>query len=519
VALQWLRAIPSAWQEIVHENPTPIVREMMKHAALLESRAYVSETEYDDMLSAEAIRVNLLAPKAKGNVALHGFRRFLRGLDKFGQFEEHVAKVAGYRELMRLRDAGKLNLTVEQIAARTRERVGTPDPMRRGALSTWYNSIWMFSNIKKEALRGHLEAFREHPALYSWKMLEYVIVPKLVLYAASVGLLGDLLKRIVDRMPERDKANALVIPLGLSADDKAIYLRLPQDDVPGIIGAMFWKTLRIAEEQATGKPVAGAEPSEVIGAMTREIPWTPSGFHPVIKAAWAAIQYASGTNPYDDWYDRRMVSDAAFEAGGIRSHKEFAKHITQMLGPRVLMQFDAKTPREAGNAIDRVFGVPVLGPTARSVLAVSNRGILEEAEAATQPIAQERRTRSLDLEDFVQDRLRAAGGKPTNADAGRAFLDARKQGLLAPDATMAQFMSRWRRQAVRSNLNVYVRAVADAATNDAKAALLVKYERDLEGAEFRSLLRTLVTERHVSADALGKWRRMKAAREQERNRD
>jgi hypothetical protein len=75
----------------------------------------------------------------------------------------------------------------------------------------------------------------------------YRMLPKVLVYAATIGLLGKGIKRIMDGASAYDLANYFIIPLVLASGGKSVYLRTPQDELGRFFDGLAWKALQVDE--------------------------------------------------------------------------------------------------------------------------------------------------------------------------------------------------------------------------------------------------------------------------------
>ncbi|NIS37613.1 hypothetical protein GWN91_00100, partial [Candidatus Saccharibacteria bacterium] len=103
------------------------------------------------------------------------------------------------------------DMTTEEIGHLVRVRSGSPDFIRLGRGYPIYNNLLLFSNAAKEGYRGDYESFSENKAEFLWKQAKYTYIPKLLVMAAGIGLLGSQQKAIMEGASEYDKTNYFVI--------------------------------------------------------------------------------------------------------------------------------------------------------------------------------------------------------------------------------------------------------------------------------------------------------------------
>ena len=122
--------------------------------------------------------------------------------------------------------------------------------------------------------------------------------------AATVGLLGEALRRMFAGVSEYDKSNYLVIPLGLDENGNTRYLRLPQDDTGRFIGGMTWRALK--RDKSLVKVVAS-----LVDYTTGSVP----GATPVLGAIADTTLMMAGQNPYDSFRSRNLFTDQEMAIG------------------------------------------------------------------------------------------------------------------------------------------------------------------------------------------------------------
>jgi hypothetical protein len=150
-------------------------------------------------------------------------KAFLKFLDKAGRVSEMTGKLAGYKYLTH-----ETSRSQDEIAHVVRTRIGTPDTRRVGKWHQVVNNFFLFSNVNKEGWRAAGESFQEDPGTYIWKTILVNCLPKLFLLGLGSGILkalggddDDKWGKIVKAIPEYDKRNYNIIPLGLTKEGKA----------------------------------------------------------------------------------------------------------------------------------------------------------------------------------------------------------------------------------------------------------------------------------------------------------
>lgn len=388
--------------------------ELMRGGAILPPGQRVWNPEdlgEGDALAHVLSQYGILTDESHRRQVRHPLARLVHNLTaRLGEASERAIKLAGYRHLKS--EQQTRGLTDHQVMEWVRNRAGTPNALRVGEMGRVLNAVFMFSNISKEGWRSSWESARQDPASWARKTLLYDVAPKMVLAAASYGLLDPLEELLgfkpseaMDRIPESDKANYTIVPLGLDKNGKAVYLRFPQDHLGQAVSHLAWKIARVSP------------PSELAGWAQSQSPWGAGSIHPALSAVGMASEYAAGRNPYDPFRGRPIMSDAVFEAGGSRAHAAFGKAMWNELGGRVIWNFNTETEAETMSELERITQMPIVGSALQRFVKVSDAGLSEEARATLEPIRQEKAAARLDRDDAILAALREAKGGTIDVSA------------------------------------------------------------------------------------------------------
>lgn len=234
----------------------------------------------------------------------------LKFLDKAIAGEQDAARKEWLRGERKKLEKGEGEYS-HQLAYNIRNYVGTANFRRGGTISHITNTIFPFSTIIVQNLKADLEiATRPNTRTgFMFDMILTQVVPKVLMFMASIGLAGDDLEDYYANVSEYIKSNFIVVPLGFEYDGKggrkSIGWRIPHDDSGRLVGAVAWKLMNTAR----GDPKA-LEQIVAFGAGQM-----PSLSPPLtIAAVWTA--YLSGKNPYDKFRGRSIMSDKVHKAGG-----------------------------------------------------------------------------------------------------------------------------------------------------------------------------------------------------------
>jgi hypothetical protein len=453
VTYELWRALPDAWKDVYRDTRTPIVREMLKNRALIQTGLRFWKA--GDITEEEASRLLLerygLKPQDHENVVHNTLNRISRLLSDPGQLTERVVKIAGYRYLKEHRH--ELGLTMPEIASLTRRSVGTPDIMAGGDAKKVYNSVWLFSNVAAQDIRTSTEAADKDPAVYAQKIFWYTLFPKMMLGFGAAGLLGPGLKAVFDRIPDHDKANYQIVPLGLTKDGKAVYLRFPEDHISQALGAIFWKTLTDREDFL----------QDFWHTFNQNFPFGLGSLNPYVDVMRQWGQYATGQNPQDFYRGRPVIPESVFKTGNRSEMRSYMlKHTWNNLGLHVLFDFNTENQGDPGSELERATRIPGLNQLLKRFIKVSDYGLQEKIWESIMAEREIRSARTLERDKMileilkrdpsmsdraVQARFLASGVEPAyKDDKGHKKLTTRIQTL-----RWRYFGDPWQRAASRVN--------------------------------------------------------------------
>jgi len=388
-----LKSVQDAFKDVVLKKSTKEVSEMYRQKMLLVGRYYAALDTGPEKAMDKLMRSYGMSGEKYESKVIKPFVKFWDYLGVPGAISERAVKIGGYKYLKTLpverfpsakmmkKGMGKvpegharqgIGLDVDkEIGHMVRSLTGSPDFFRKGHLSPLYNNIYLFSNAGKEGWRASIEAAKQDPLSYTWKTVKYDLLPKLLMFGAAAGWASKLspeIKTMYDNIPEHDKSNYICIPLGLTSTDRTIYMVIPHDFMGQSIAGAFWKLLNTRTTQDT---------QEVFDFVTGGMPY--SSINPVISTFFNTGKYIAGRNPYDSWNNRNVIPESVFTEGGMRSHKEYAKHLWNTLGGSVAYRFKHDTVEGAMSEFEKLYKLPVAGVGLRRFIRVSDRGIGEIA--------------------------------------------------------------------------------------------------------------------------------------------
>ena len=448
-----VKAIPDAYLDVFKNVSSPDVQEMLNNKMLQINRAFgarhlTAEEELERMLQSYN-----MDKQSKGIL-----NKVWDWLDKPGQFSERLMKIAGYKLMKDLATAdGK------KLAHIVRTRSGSPDFRRAGHLVQLYNNIFLFSNAGKEGLRASYEAFSENKSGYAWKTAKYDIIPKLMIYAAAIGLLGDWAKRAMDNIPERDKANYNVIPLWITDSGKTVYITAPHSFTGQLMAGSLWYMLNVNKKKNL---------TNLLDYLAGGVPY--SGLNPIFGLMMDIYQYTTGKNPYDSFRGKYVISESRFEAGPWHAENmlSMAKHAANQLGASsIFMRFKYDNLERNRDELQKLIDFPVLGRAIERFLRISSMG---KQEIYAETSAEIRKRRARENIEAVNGIINHLNKNPNQISQKHAFalyqklvLDGKIKSKLFND-----FWEQYKGYALMKGDDVFIKAMQTAKSKEEKAALL-----------------------------------------------
>lgn len=470
--------------------PDNLVREMLEKKMLITMEEKWGISTEDEQVRALMDRY-FTGKSEGGNKIISGLKRLGAFLDNIGSAIEAMPKLAGYQYLKEHQK--ELNLSDQEVAHMIRGQVGSPDFLRRGGSYGLYNNVFMFSNSIKEGWRADLEAMRDRPGEYAMKTAKLNLVPKMLMFAATVGLMGGGLKEIMDRVSEYDKTNYNIIPLGLTANGKAVYIRVPQDEAGRFLAGLFWKMMNKDREKSM---------TDLADYMAGQAPTlTPS-----ISLAADVLQYLSGKNPYDYFRQRNAVPEQVFEAGGMRSHLAFLRYLANQGGAGVIHRFPTDDVDKAETVVEKILGAPIIGNILGRFIKISNYGKYEELQRVVSEVRRKEANKKLDERDAIVANINAAD-KPGAQEAAHLYAEMVKGGMLRrKEGTSVvpfnRFLDGYQRFAARRTADPFINALIFARSNEEKTALLKHYRQTMKKDEFDKVVASATAGGHLTGEPL-----------------
>ena len=384
--------------------PDSVIAEMQKGNMLI-SIADVHGLRPEDKQIEKLLRMYNITPSSWKHELIKPFGVFFNFYTNIGRALERTTKVGSYSYLKKKFP----EMPSEVIGHIVRTRGGSPDFLRKGTWNPIYNNLLLYSNAMKEGYRGDYEAFSDTPGEFMWKQAKYTYMPKLLMFAGAIGMLGYATKAMFDGMSEYDKANYMDIPLGLTESGKSVYFRVPTDESSRFMGAILWKILN-HKELGWGDVAVG-----LFDYMAGQAPT----IHPGIDMLVDIVQYCSGRNPYDAFYGRYAIPEQIREAGGARSHKAFLRYLADKAGANIVYRFKGDSVDQIKGELEEIISYPVLSNLVGRFIKVSNYGVRQELRRAKEEARKDNTRALLDAKDVI---IKVVNEEPLTDDDIKALI-------------------------------------------------------------------------------------------------
>lgn len=423
-----------------------------------------------------------------------------------GAMTEIWSKLAGERWFQR----NFPEMNQKELAHVIRTQIGSPDFKRQGAGHGFWNNLFLFFNAWKEGDRGDWEAIKNSPAAVAYKTSS-LMVPKLLMYAAALGLLGAMSKEVMDSASDYDKTNYIVVPLftiGEGNEKKGVYLRLPQDFIAQRLTGLLWLGLQTAS-YAAGKAPAPTSPGKVFDYGAGQAPNLTPGIGVMTNTI---VPYLAGQNPYDSYRGKNVVPDRNFAAGGWASHKYVLAQIANQLGASSVKRINPDKVEGKQSALEKTLNLPLVATTLGRFLKVSNIGKRQAVSAVAGGADQSLAQRQVAMKEAIQDLASAHQGEVPRPEIGKLYRTAAKNKWLDPKTvSIGSFAHRVNRLASKSGNNPYLGQLHMLSSNEEKAAVLIYLQDQLSKKDYTDLIRQAKREKAISDNTMKKMAVMESS--------
>jgi hypothetical protein len=406
----YLETAPAAWRA-ARQQYDKLIEQMLADRALGRTFHSFDPNPEADLVVQLAQQAGLISPappeplshrlrEARGTGGIRGAARVaaevarrlweklriaLSPLERFGTFQEIWTKAAMYRLLGRLKIGNRTRAYI------VRNYTGTPDATDAGLASDVVNGFYFYANVISAGWRADLEV-ATHPQSAFGFWLRSVIIDywwKALMAAGALGWLGQEIKEWWDHVPSYDKEKYLILPLPPfyvttpEGRKLAVYARIPLDDFDRVLAAAVWAYL------VNKAPYAPSRAADIIAG---EFP----GFNPGLQMVNLWIKMARGRRPEDPYFNRPLIPEAEWTAGGWYRAREMLRYslgelgvvadVTQWAGraTATLTEEDLPAPERARRTLE-------LLPGLSAIVKFSDAGL---AETQRDELAAERQQRA-----------------------------------------------------------------------------------------------------------------------------
>ncbi len=417
-------------------------------------------------------------------------------IENCGNFVESMPKIAAY---IKYQDT----MSPKELGHFIRTQAGSPDFLRKGAGYYGYNNIFLFSNAIKEGFRADYEVAIKNPKTrggWWFKTFMANMLPKLFMFAATLGAFGVGIKRMMDKVTEYDKTNYIVIPMGEDENGQAVYLRVPQDETGRFVSGLFWKMLNLGDkDQSMMKNI-----TDVFSYMGGQAP----NLNPLITVGSAMFQFGTGQNPYDWQKGRNVIPDTNFKAGGKYALIPFMKWMSDQLGGGIIYRFNVtqKAP-ESQTWVEKIINAPVLGNIIGRWIRVTDYGVKESLSKQEEEITAQQAARTLEKKAAIKKYVEMYRKNPNQNflnlenELVREIYQPKGQITTAQKQGMSLLRKQFR-VSVATGQNTYIDSYLYANTNESKLAILKEMRANTTDNKFKEALKSLKAQGLISSDMI-----------------
>lgn len=369
----------------------PLVREMEANLGVGTPFDQLARVNRDDFMADLLKRMRVLPDDSqKGIFAASVFRpvrALLDGIEFGGLTLDFLAKVAAYK---RMRRSGR---RPREAAVWIRNYAGLPNINKKGKWTAGLRAVFPFINVAVQAWRADAKVMfspKTAPAWWlKWALSDGFL--KALMAASAAGLLGSIIKELMDGIGSYDKENYLVIPLGKGASKefthRTVYLRIPQPEHSRLVSGMIYRALAAMG----GEPSANSVFADMMDFGMGQLP----GVNPLLSVPVAWSQAAAGIRPTDPGTGRDIIPERQWDAGGAEAAKALGSWTLDELGMLNWVRYDPQAATTTQLITSAVPGVSKFVKT-------SDQGFREAQRAQMQEEESQRARAKLQLPALVQ---------------------------------------------------------------------------------------------------------------------
>jgi hypothetical protein len=318
--------------------------------------------------------------------------------------------------------------------------IGSPAFLVKGRLNPITNNLHLFFNpfvqgwrTQGRAVRGDFRApgqsARQARLEYLCKSVKMDILPKFLMWGASLGVGGVALRELYLRVSDYNKTNYIIVPLGRTKTGKAVALRLPQDEAGRMTTGLLWRLLTNVDSV-----------DDLFSLLDYAADQAP-GMNPVLSMLWDLGDFMSGRNPYDRFRGMPAIPDKIFAAQDSRRVEAFLKYLSNKAGGGIVYTFQTDEVEKIKNELETVLGAPVIGDILGRLIIVQDTGLRQDlAQGIREKVEVPKARELLDADealtklvnndpDFGRAELEALIRHPRGIDSKLTRMIARKHGM------------------------------------------------------------------------------------------
>ncbi len=505
--IEYAKILPAAYRKAKGIND-PIVQEMMEKRILgVGFRGLFSDDELASTQKIERVLGKYGAYDiTETNKFKAAFEKVYDSLTFFGEVIESMPKIATYSRLR-----GRTDLSEARKSEILRTQIGSPDFLMGGVATPITNAIFMFSNAQYQATVADISAAtnpenKKYRSAYWFKFIIGAIIPALISIATAAGLLGKDKKEEMDNISDFDKTNYNIIPIGLDANGKTIYIRIRKSERDRFVGGLMWKMYKIYGAKGIGL----TDLMDITSYAGGQLP----NVSPNFKLMQGLFQYFSGQNPYDEFRGRNVIPDQAFKAGQ-KDPKYSAPYMINWIldttGARIIIP---KVPTgERMSGLEKVLNLPILSNAIGKWVKVSDYGKSEQFQEIKSEVQNEAAAKSIDKKNAINEAIKQFNssdkGDQTKRDA-EAKLVKEVIGDIksSEDKTNAKaLVKQFRKGLIKGEADPVQYAILTSVSNAEKVAILKDQKTKMSGDDFYKLLTGLYEDELISVNVAKEARR------------
>ena len=448
---------------------------------VLEKFGVVKKYDPQNATTVEKVKRFLLTP----------IRKVLEGIRFISSTTEYASKIAGYSQR---KQRGEVKGGT--LAHNTRNYTGTPFYKTKGKFTEVTNQVFIFSNILKEDVKTQIE-IGTNPTTRSgyWiKTVKMDILPKLLMFLAASGALGKKLKDFFEDVPEYDKTNYIIVPLGIDETGKAVYMRLSHDEAGRFFAGTYWKIANAIKDGGDIK-----ELQEILDFGEEQLP----NLTPMIKLPIDWLQYLTGHNPYDPFRGRYIIDETTYSAGGKYAFKRMAMWTTNSLGLTKFATYD-----RSKNTTTQTF--MQIAPVFSTLIKITDYGKQEKLREEAEKVKKEESRQILEDRKIIEKYVKLAREENTTLFAATKYKNdlimerlGDKPKTREDIKRVNQLMTRFKRALKRGlHDDPVIASLLNATSNDQRIAILRKVATEMSEKDFNKFIQELLEDNIISKELL-----------------